>query len=198
MAQADLILIKLLKEGNVKVFEAFYDKYFDPILVYCNHYVTDREMAKEMAQDTFLKLWETKESLNNNTNIQSFLYRIARNNCLNHIKHLKVEQKYLDYTKAQKTEIELNELALSQSSAEKIISEELEEKINLTIGSLPPRCRQVFELSRFKGKKYREIASDLNISVKTVENQIQKALKILRENIFSISLALLLHFLIFF
>lgn len=183
MPKTDTILIALLKNGDKKVFESIYHQYFGQLLIYAREYVINRETAKEIAQETFLKLWETKENLNHDTNLQSLLYRITRNHCLNYLKHLKVQNKYENYSKSQKTEMELNRIALGQSGAEKLISEELEEHINKTINALSPRCREIFILSRYKEKKYKEIAQDLDISVKTVENQIQKALKILRENL---------------
>jgi len=183
MHETDSILISLLKTGNRNVFESVYNKYYGNLFTYSKSYVLNAEVAQEMVQDTFLKLWEKKESLNDDTNIQALLYRIARNNCFNYLKRLKVEQNYLEYSKSKKTVLELNELALRQSSAEKIISEELEEKINDAIESLPPRCSLVFKMSREQGKKYKEIAGELNISIKTVENQIQKALKELRKSL---------------
>lgn len=183
MGKTDSILVKLLKDGNTKVFESVYNRFFVRLFVYAREYVGNEEVAKELVQDTFLKLWEVKTALNDDTHLSSYLYRITRNNCLNYLKHLKVQEKFRNYSALKRMELELNYNALNHDSAERLISEELEEKINQVIDSLPPRCKQVFKLSRFQDKKYREIAHELNISIKTVENQIQKALKILRENL---------------
>lgn len=195
MGQTNSILIKLLKDGNTEVFESIYNKFYSSLFVYAREYAGSEEVAKELVQDTFLKLWEVKATLKDDTHLSSYLYRITRNNCLNYLKHLKVQEKYRDYSASKRMELELNYSALSQDSADQLVSEELEEKINQAIDSLPPRCKQVFELSRFHDKKYREIAQDLNISIKTVENQMQKALKVLRENLKGLMNSIIILFL---
>ena len=183
MLLTDSILVKFLKEGNEEVFKSIYERFFGPLYVYAVEYVVDKEVAYEMVQDTFLKLWEKKSTLADDTYLQSYLYRVTRNNCLNYLKHLKVKEKYKQFSKSKQLEINLNFTALNDSSAEKIISDELEEKINKAIDQLPPKCKNIFLLSRYENKKYREIADELGLSVKTVENQIQKALKVLRKHL---------------
>lgn len=183
MLLTDSILVKFLKEGNQEVFESVYKKFYGPLYVYSKEYVVDGDIAHGIVQDTFLKLWEKRTNLDDNTYLQSYLYRLTRNNCLNYLKHLKVQEKYKKFSRIKKLEIELNSTALNHSSAEKIISDELEEKINETIESLPPKCKQIFKMSRYDEMKYKEIAKELNLSVKTVENQIIKALGILRKHL---------------
>jgi RNA polymerase sigma-70 factor (ECF subfamily) len=183
MLLTDSILVKFLKEGNREVFESVYKKFFGPLYVYAKEYVVEGNIAREIVQDTFLKLWEKRTSLDDNTSLQSYLYRLTRNNCLNYLKRVKVEERFQQFSRLNKLELELNSSALNHSSAEKIISEELEEKINETIESLPPKCRQIFKMSRNDEMKYKDIAKELNLSVKTVENQILKALKILRKHL---------------
>lgn len=179
MLKTNSILIRLLKEGNKTVFAAVYDQYFGSQYVYAFKYVLDTEVAKEMVQDSFLKLWKKRISLTEETQILPLLYQITRNNCLNHLKHEKVREKH----KTRMQKLDLNYMAISHLSAEKIITQELEDTINKAVSSLPPRCREIFELSRNHEKKYREIAEELNISEKTVENQMLKALKIMREKL---------------
>jgi RNA polymerase sigma-70 factor (ECF subfamily) len=179
MLKTNTILIRLLKESNKTVFAAVYDQYFGSQYAYAVKYVLDNEVAKEMVQDSFLKLWEKRNSLSEETQILPLLYQITRNNCLNHLKHEKVREKH----KTRMQKLGLNYMAISHSSAEKIIAQELEESISKAISLLPPRCREIFELSRNQEKKYREIAAELNISEKTVENQVLKALKIMREKL---------------
>lgn len=179
MLKTNSILIRLLKEGNKTVFAAVYDQYFGSQYVYAFKYVLDTEVAKEMVQDSFLKLWKKRISLTEETQILPLLYQITRNNCLNHLKHEKVREKH----KTRMQKLDLNYMAISHLSAEIIITQELEDTINKAVSSLPPRCREIFELSRNQEKKYREIAEELNISEKTVENQMLKALKIMREKL---------------
>lgn len=176
-------LVRMLKQRNTEAFRTIYDMYYSRIQVYCAGYVSDKAIAQEMTQDTFVKLWEKSDLLPDDTMFQPLLYRIARNNCLNYLKHLKVTDKYQKFQAHRKADIDLNIYALSDESAQLIISSELESKILKVIDSLPPACKKVFELSRMEEKKYSEIAEDLGIAVKTVENQIQKALKILRKEL---------------
>jgi RNA polymerase sigma-70 factor (ECF subfamily) len=100
-----------------------------------------------------------------------------------YLKHLKVTEKYQKFQAYCKSEVDLNIYALADESAQLIISEELEAKILKVIDTLPPACKKVFELSRMEEKKYGEIAEYLGIAAKTVENQIHKALKILRKEL---------------
>lgn len=183
MHATDSIIIKFIKEGNQQIFASVYEEFYGKMYIYAREYVLNGEVASELAQDTFLKLWEIRETLSEDTSLQAFLYRITRNNCINYLNRLKVQQKYMSYSYLQQKEIALNFVALNDNSADKIISEELEKKIDKTIESLPLRCKQIFLMSRFEEKKYREIASELGISEKTVENQILKALKLLRKHL---------------
>ena len=94
----DSILVKFLKEGNQQVFESIYEKFYGQLIVYAREYVVSDEVAHEMVQDTFLKLWEKRENLEDNTQFQSYLYRVTRNACLNHLKHLVVQEKFRQFT----------------------------------------------------------------------------------------------------
>jgi RNA polymerase sigma-70 factor (ECF subfamily) len=179
MLPDESILIKQISDGSKIVFASVYNQYFGQLYVYAMKYVHDAEAAKEIVQDSLIKLWEVRKALTAETRLQPFLFRITRNSCLNHLKHLKVHEKYQTNT-AYRLKVELNYSALSHQSAETFLLAEMEEEINKAIASLPQRCREIFELSRNEEKKYTEIASELNISIKTVENQVMKALKILR------------------
>lgn len=176
-------LVRKLKQRDNEAFRTIYEIYYSRIITYCVGYVIDRNIAQELTQDTFVKLWEKSELFPDDTMLQPLLYRIARNNCLNYLKHLKVTEKYNKMQAHRQSEIEMNLYALSDESAQLIISEELEAKIIQAINSLPPACKKVFEMSRMEEKKYSEIADELGIAEKTVENQIQKALKIMRKEL---------------
>ena len=86
--------VRMLKQRISEAFRAIYDMYYSRILIYCSGYVTDKNIAQEMTQDTFVRLWEKSDLLPDDTMFQPLLYRIARNNCLNYLKHLKVIEKY--------------------------------------------------------------------------------------------------------
>lgn len=188
-------LVKMFKLRNHEAFRTIYDLYYSKILNYCTGYVADKQTAQEMTQDTFVKLWEKSELLPDDTQFQPLLYRIARNNCLNFLKHLKVTEKYQKFQAHQKAEVDLNFYALADESAQLVISAELESKILKAIDALPPACKKVFVLSRMEDKKYSEIADEMGIATKTVENQIQKALKIMRKELKDyLPFLILIHF----
>ena len=127
-------------------------------------------------QSTFLNVWEKKETLSIRTAVKPYLYAMVRNACLNVIKHEKIKQKHA-----------VEELAIGihsyDSVSHTVAGSELELKIQQAMEKLPEQCRLVFKLSRFEELKYSEIADQLNISIKTVENHMGKALKIMREQL---------------
>ncbi len=125
-------------------------------------------------QDVFFKIWERRELLEITTSLKAYLYRSVHNACLNHIKHQKVKQAYSDFYRENHEE---------QDDHNPSDQQELEQQVMDAMDALPEKCREVFELSRFEGLKYREIAERLSISEKTVENQMGKAFKILREKL---------------
>jgi len=154
----------------------FFRAHYQPLCNYAYTFVQDRDEAEEIVQSAFLSVWEKRESLEIRTSLKSYLYTMVRNACLNVIKHKKIKQKHVN-----------EELAIAdrshESVSQRVYSSELEQRIQVSMEKLPEQCRLVFKLSRFEELKYAEIADQLNISVKTVENQIGKALKIMREEL---------------
>ncbi|HEY4789384.1 MAG TPA: RNA polymerase sigma-70 factor [Bacteroidales bacterium] len=176
MVLTDQELIVGLREGNEMVFETIFKGYYERLCNYANTFVSDMAEAEEMVQSTFLGLWEKHENVEIHTSMKSYLYRAVHNHCLNRIKHYKVRQEHSEELQYQ-TEYSID------SASQELIGIELEQQINLAIGSLPPQCSKIFTLSRFENLTYAEIAEHLNLSVKTVDNQMGKALKILRERL---------------
>lgn len=134
-----------------------------------------RAVAEEIVQDVLLELWKRRESLTDDSSPQAYLFQSTRNRSLNHVRHEKVAQKSEPYAKMPET---VESLAHSQ-----MVEDEMRIAVERAVEALPDRCREVFELSRTKGMKYTEIAAFLGISVKTVEAQMGKALRILREEL---------------
>lgn len=176
MEVAEIDHFKALKEGDETAFEMIFKSHYDPLCNYAYTFLLDRDEAEEVVQDTFLTIWEKKEGITIETSLKSYLYRAVRNSCLNAIKHAKVKKKH-----AEETLFTSN--ATHESVSQSVISSELDQKIGDALMALPEQCRLVFKMSRFEDLKYAEIAKQLNISVKTVENQIGKALKIMREQL---------------
>ena len=165
-----------LQEGNETAFEMLFKTYYQPLCQYAYSFLSDKDEAEEVVQSTFITVWEKRKSIRIETSLKSYLYRSVRNGCLNMIKHVKVKKQFAT-----------SEMGGGEPTHEPVsqglISVELETKIMEAMKALPEQCRLVFQLSRFEELKYSEIASQLNISVKTVENQIGKALKIMRNEL---------------
>ena len=133
-------------------------------------------MAKEIVQESFINLWEKRQSIDALKSVKSYITTSIRNKCLN----------YLRDTKKFNTEIILSDVLFHEidfEQSDKLIEEELNDKINFAIDELPDKCKEVFQLNRFENLKYKEIAVKLDISIKTVETQMSKALKHLREKL---------------
>ena len=175
MEFAESELIIQLKGGDRKAFEVIFKDYYQRLCTYAYSFLKDLDEAEEIVQHLFYQLWEKRTTTEINLSVKSYLYQSVHNHCLNKMKHLKV--------RAEHKEFVMREEKREDTTFQKVIGKELETKIAEEINSLPERCRMVFKLSRFENLKYAEIANQLDISEKTVENQMGKALKTLRENL---------------
>lgn len=169
-------LITTLQAGDITAFEMLFKTYYQPLCNYAYSFVQDRDEAEEIVQATFMSVWEKRDSLSIHTGVKPYLYAMVRNASLNVIKHEKIKQQHV-----------VGEMAVAERSVESVsrtvMASELEGRIYKALDKLPEQCRLVFKLSRFEELKYAEIAEQLNISIKTVENQMGKALKIMREQL---------------
>lgn len=166
-------IIASLTRRDEKIFEQLFKTHVKELHAYACTILKDEMAAEEIVQDIFYKLWERPDKFSINGSVASYLYRAVYNACLNHLKHLKVRLKYESHTVHQMKN-------QTDSASKKIISKELESRVKEALERLPEQCRTIFQLSRFEELKYREIAERLEISIKTVENQMGKALKIMR------------------
>ncbi len=162
--------------GNESAFEMIFKAYYQPLCRYAYSFLQNKEEAEEVVQSAFITVWEKRKTLDIQTSFKSYVYRIVRNGCLNVIKHEKIKQQHVTH------ELAVMEVS-SESVSQKVHASELELKITEAMKALPEQCRLVFQLSRFEELKYQEIADQLEISVKTVENHMGKALKIMREQL---------------
>lgn len=169
-------LISTLKAGDITAFEMLFRTYYQPLCNYAYTFVQDRDEAEEIVQSTFLNVWEKRDNLAIHTAVKPYLYAMVRNACLNVIKHEKIKQQHVAM------EMAVGERSV-ESVARTVMASELETRIYQAMDKLPEQCRLVFKLSRFEELKYAEIADQLNISIKTVENQMGKALRIMREQL---------------
>lgn len=155
-----------------KIVEEAFKNNFKALHAYAHTIVQDESMAEEIVQTIFLKLWETSARMTIHTSLKAYLYKSVYHESLNQLKHQKVQRKYMEQAMAEQKQIQ----AEHWDEADK----ELRLQLKGALQQLPEKCRTVFQLSRFEGLKYQEIADKLDISLKTVEAHMGKAMKLLR------------------
>ncbi|PTN09522.1 RNA polymerase sigma-70 factor (ECF subfamily) [Mangrovibacterium marinum] len=161
-----------------KQFESVFREYFVRLCCFADRYTNNAEESKEVVQDVFLKVWNKRDLLPLDDDLKFYLFRSVKNACLNMLQHKRVVDKfqsvlYLLYAANEKDNMVVQSLEAA----------ELQDEINAAIAGLPSECRRIFLLSRESGLKYAEIAEELNISVKTVETQMSRALSCLRSSL---------------
>lgn len=179
----DKKLLDEFRNNNLEAFELFFRTNQPPMVSYAYRFLDDWETARDIVQEIFLNFWENKEKLEINTSLRSYLFASVKNQCVNIIKHKVVEQKYSSNTQMQFKELELNFYQSADEPYHLLYENELGKKIEQSISILPEQCRITFELSRYKGMKSQEIAKKMDVSVRTVETQIYRALKVLKESL---------------
>lgn len=164
-----------LTGGSTIVFEKIFKEHFKGLHAYAYTMLKDEQAAEDVVQNMFLKLWEKKERIHIEKSIAAYLYRSVYNDCINQINHMKVRAAYEAY--------ESYNARNNNSEHDPVSYTELEGKIAQALNELPEGCRTVFQMSRYEELKYHEIAAKLGISIKTVENQMGKALRLMREKL---------------
>jgi RNA polymerase sigma-70 factor (ECF subfamily) len=161
---------------NERSYEELFRKWYAPLCKMIFRLLKDKELTEDTVQDVFIKLWEKRAELKIQISLKSYLYRAAINAAYNHL------EKNKRYSKLTLEDVAVTTFAHNTAEAD-LYGQELETKIKETLLLLPEACREVFVLSRFEELSYKEIAETLGISIKTVENQMGKALRIFREQL---------------
>lgn len=177
--------IKQLKNGDERVFRKIVESYWVRLYKFSLIYIREREVAKEIVQDTFIALWDGRADLHDDTCLITYLMIINRNKCLNYLKSLKLQTVDINVLDESSIYRRSNINILEDESLEILIMKELHLALEASINRLPVKTREIFLMSRYEGLKNREIAIRQNLSVKTVEFHINKALKQLRDDLSS-------------
>jgi len=179
--------LSLLPQSDEAAFEEIFKSHFKRLHSYAFTILKDKAEAEEIVQQVFFKLWERTQTQSFTGSLNAYLYRAVHNESLNFLKHRQVRanhQLQVAYSMKQQT----------SDSDKKVVAAELEKHIHTALNELPEQCRTIFQMSRFDELKYIEIADKLGLSVKTVENQMGKALKLMRIKLYHFLKLLILFF----
>ncbi|HKJ80476.1 MAG TPA: RNA polymerase sigma-70 factor [Ignavibacteriaceae bacterium] len=176
---SEIEIIGKIQSGDVKIFEALFREYYYSLSRFTTSIVKSSSAAEDLVQDIFLKIWENRQTWNPQGTIKTYLYRASKNQALNYLKHLNVVHNWAEFSR--------NSFSSSSSSInpeDEFERKELLNSVNGAVNKLPEKCKMIFLLHRHEGLSYREISEVLNISISTVETQMGRALKKIREILF--------------
>jgi RNA polymerase sigma-70 factor (ECF subfamily) len=169
-------IFEKIRKDDIRSFELLFRKYYAMLCNYAYKIHKDMDTAEEIVQDLFFNIWEKRDSIHIESSVKSYLYKSTYNRSMLVLRQKTIQTRYEKYLK--------DHVNLTQPDAsEEIDAEELARVIDKTLEELPERIRKIFTLSRFEGLKYHEIAEKLSLSVKTIESNMGKALKLFRKNI---------------
>jgi RNA polymerase sigma-70 factor (family 1) len=174
--QLNVLFLRVIEHDDYKAFEDIFKNSYYSLCNFSNKLVHSRELAEEVVDDVFYNLWKNRKKIQINTSFKSYLLTAVKNRSLDYLRKLKKERNLAIENAAG--------IACNQSIASETMAfEELSRKIEKAIQALPKQCKLIFLLSRDQELKYKEIAEMLNISIKTVDTQMGRALKHLRQNV---------------
>lgn len=165
------IITRLLADDS-SVMKDLFQEHYSSTCAAIFKFIKDKNLVEDLAQNVYIRFWEKRHQLNITTSIGAYLNRMAINEALGHIRK---------YKKIKIEEITpMTPAGITENASQNLLQNELKSQITAAINTLPPKCRMVFKLSRFEELTYKEIAQKMDISVKTVENQMGKALRVMR------------------
>ena len=170
------VLISKLKQGGKDAFSVIFMTYYKDLVLFATNFTHEFDTAQEIVQDTFVKIWEDHDEININVSIKSYLLKSVQNKCIDWLRHVKVQQKFNHEALIDSINYEFN-------TDNYLINSEIEGLIRDALNKLSPEISQAYRMHRYEGLKYQEIAEKLNVSVRTVEVPIGKALSSLRDEL---------------
>ena len=174
--QTSTAIVRSLAPVGEAAFEKLFKTHFRSLHAYAISILKDEAVGEEIVQNVFYKLWEKRETVEFEVSPKAYLYRAVYHDCLNYIKHIKVRTAHAMHV-VQHTNGQV------ENTSGKLLQGELRDRIHEAMNQLPEQCRTIFQMSRFEGMKYHEIAQEMGLSVKTIENQMGKALRLMRQKL---------------
>lgn len=169
----DRLLVMALKQNDHQSFTRIFCAYYKDLVLLGGTYIPEKAVCEDIVQNIFLKLWNDRKTLEIENSLKSYLLKAVRNNCLDELRHRKIIDEHVAY--------ELKSACMDANETENyVLYSDLRQQLKKALAHLPPAEREVFQMSRLENIKYQEISDRLNISVRTVEVRISKALKQLR------------------
>ena len=188
----DKELVALLKSGDKRAYQLLFEKYASKIYHFSLSYLANEADSEELVQDVFLKLWEKRAALDETQNIKAYVFKIAINSIYDFIRRKNIKNAFNDFVKNRA------ETNTSNNTWETVVLNELQLLLDELISKMPEQRRKIFHLSKINGLTNDEIAEKLNLSKRTVENQLYRAILFLKSNLKNQSLTLLLFFYLFY
>ena len=180
----DFELILRIKQGDKIAFELIFYLFHSQLRNYAKSYVKRSDIADELVQEVFIKLWESRNTLDEKLSVKGFLYKCVHNQCLNYIRNARVSRRMSEaYIQELRYIMQILEMDTSESWPDESEPENIEKQIHDIINDLPRQCREIFIMSRFNELSYQEIADNLLLSVNTVKTQIKRALQKIRSSL---------------
>lgn len=172
-----------IQQGDVAAFEQLYKKYHPKAFAFCKSILRDTDKAKDVVQESFAAFWEHRTDIVATEAISAYLFRILRNGCLRQLRRDALLNNFLNIDSVTLSELELRYHTEEQNILNDIYFRDLSERYQEALDRLPKQCRTIFRMNRNYGMRSEEIAGALNLSVRTVENQLYRGLKMIKKSL---------------
>jgi RNA polymerase sigma-70 factor (ECF subfamily) len=176
-------IMEKISGGDKNAFECLFNAYYGQLFNYACEILKDHDLAEEVVEETFVRIWESRQQIHIQTSIQSYLFRSVYNRCLNHLKHKKILEKHRLFFQHHVNWEDYNTSYSFDFPLSRLLNKELENIVDQAISKLPDQCRTIFIMSRYDELKHEKIAEKLGISQNTVKTQISRALNKLRKDL---------------
>jgi RNA polymerase sigma-70 factor (ECF subfamily) len=169
------VWVEKMRQGDAEAFKQLFHAYCQPLITFAQRFVHDTQISENIVQEVFLRIWSARERLEPTSSIKSYLYTAVRNEALKHLRHMAVQRRSSERVRQTAPE--------TTTPEDELVKGEIVAAVQQAVSQLPEKCRIIFSMNRYDCLTYREIAEIQSISIKTVEAQMSRALKLLRKRL---------------